>query len=102
MTFLLQEDFGKETNVLIKDHWRYCANAYLNLLFPHNMITFIEELQALAKVDEAILYDWAFNHYPNFIKDMLASKSYKIGKKISAIRNKMRYDRKIISHREVS
>jgi glycosyltransferase involved in cell wall biosynthesis len=91
MTLLLGEDFGMETNVLIKNHWRHCANAYLNWLFPYNMARFIEELQALSKIDESILYDWAYNHYPNFIKDMLASKAFKIGKKISSIRNKMRY-----------
>ncbi|MEO8413531.1 MAG: glycosyltransferase [Ginsengibacter sp.] len=92
VTLLLQEDFGMETNVIIKDHWRNCANAYLNFFFPLDMPGFIEELQALAKVDEAILYDWAFNQYPNFIKNMLGSKSYKIGKKISTIGNKMRFN----------
>jgi hypothetical protein len=58
-------------------------------LFPNDLATFTEELKIFAKEDETILYDWATDYYPNFIKDILASRAYKVANKVATIKHRL-------------
>ena len=89
LSLLMKEDFEEEVIASIRHNWRADVNAYLQMLFPNDLATFTEELKIFAKEDETILYDWATDYYPNFIKDILASGAYKVANKVATIKHRL-------------
>lgn len=87
MSLLLKEDFEEEVQTILRSQWSRVATAYLNSLFPNDLSAFYEEIKMLAKDDASLAYECLTNVYPSFLNSIVESKSFKLARRMSYLKN---------------
>lgn len=80
LDWLITENFQLSVIVNFKTHRNSLLNAYFKLFLDANDYSFLPEMDNLLKDESSFTRQWMLEFYPNKIKQILDSKSYKFAK----------------------
>lgn len=84
---LEKEEFEYEVKKNLSIHKYNLINQYCNILLSNNDFSFLAEMAELIDGDSLFVKNWMLVHYPNHIKKLVNSKSFKIANALLSLKN---------------
>jgi glycosyltransferase involved in cell wall biosynthesis len=88
LSFLMQENFPREVMDNLTAAKKKYINGYLHELLEVDIDKFIEKLHFFSAEDTSIANEWLYSHFPEYLKKLKNSKTYKWAVRLRKVKEK--------------
>jgi len=89
LDLLLEEKFDGSVTEVLKTQRRTYRTEYFKLLFDKDYPLFIQKMEETISDDPELVKEWMLVHYPEMIRKIQSSNTYKLAKRLAAIKAKV-------------
>jgi glycosyltransferase involved in cell wall biosynthesis len=89
LNLLLKEEFPNKVKEILMEHRRAVDTDYLKIIFEDDYNKFLSIMETYSANDPELARQWLLKHYPDYIRRIKLSRSYKLSLKLSSFKEKV-------------